>query len=319
MDVEEASSHCSEVVEGVGDAVIADQEFLETVLVGLLSKGHVLLEDVPGTGKTLAARCFAKALDLSFSRIQFTPDMLPSDITGSHVYNESTNEFEFNQGPVFANMVLADEINRSPPKTQAALLEAMEEKQVTVDGEEHRLPEPFFVIATQNPIDLEGTFQLPEAQLDRFIIKTDMGYPSRKGEMELLRRRSERTTPTPTTEKVLSAEAVESMREVPEDVSMTPDVQGYIVDVCRATRKDDRVDIGVSPRGVQRLYEAARARATIRGRDYIAPEDVKSLAVPVLSHRVVLQTAARVDSVSKKDVVRDVLERVPPPTPATGE
>lgn len=317
MDVDEASGSCSEVIQEVSDAVIADESFLETVLVGVLSKGHVLLEDVPGTGKTLAARCFAQSMGLSFSRIQFTPDMLPSDITGSHVYNEGKNEFEFNHGPVFANMVLADEINRSPPKTQAALLEAMEEKQVTVDGDEHTLPEPFFVVATQNPIDLEGTFQLPEAQLDRFIIKTDMGYPDRDGEMELLSRRSQRTTPSPSAEQVLEQEKILQMQDVPETVSMTPEVQGYIVDVCRETRNDSRVEIGVSPRGVQRLYEAVRARSVIYGRDYITPDDVKALAEPVLSHRLVLKTSARVNSVSKNEVVRDILDEVPTPTQTT--
>ncbi|MDY7083075.1 MAG: AAA family ATPase, partial [Halobacteria archaeon] len=247
MKIDEASELCGSVIDAVSDSVIADRQFLETVLTGILSKGHVLLEDVPGTGKTLAARSFAQAMGLSFGRIQFTPDMLPSDVTGTQVYNERDSVFEFNEGPIFANMVLADEINRAPPKTQASLLEAMEEKQVTVEGENHPLPEPFFVIATQNPVELEGTFELPEAQLDRFIIKAEMGYPSREGEMELLERRSQRETLSPTTERVVSRDEIAEMQEVPETVTVTEDVRGYIVDICRETRQDSRVGVGVSP------------------------------------------------------------------------
>jgi len=214
MDVDEASEACERVLTAVERAVIADRSFLADVLVGILASGHVLVEDVPGTGKTLAARTFADALGLSFSRVQFTPDLLPADVTGTHVFNERTGEFEFNEGPVFANVVLADEINRAPPKTQSALLETMEEGQVTADGETHELPAPFFVLATQNPVEHEGTFALPEAQVDRFMIKTRVGYPDREGERELLRRRGDRETRAPPTETVLSPGAVGELQRV---------------------------------------------------------------------------------------------------------
>src|SRR6056297_1384187 len=212
MDQPAATQRCERVLDAVSSAVVADEEFLETVLTGILARGHVLLEDVPGTGKTLTARSFATALDLSFNRIQFTPDLLPADITGSNVYNEGTGEFEFTPGPVFANIVLADEINRAPPKTQAALLEAMGEGQVTVDGVTHDLPEPFFVIATQNPVEQEGTFGLPEAQRDRFVVKTELGYPGRAGERELVDRRADRTNRAPSVSRVVDDEQVTALR-----------------------------------------------------------------------------------------------------------
>src|SRR6056297_2183595 len=212
MDVREANEQCESVLDAIGNAVVADREFLETVLLGVMASGHVLLEDVPGTGKTLTARSFATALGLSFSRIQFTPDLLPNDVTGTHVFNEQSREFEFNAGPIFANIVLADEINRASPKTQAALLEAMEEGQVTVDGDTHELPKPFFVIATQNPVEQEGTFPLPEAQRDRFAVKTSLGYPDEEGELELLVRRAARERQSPSVERVLSTERVRDLR-----------------------------------------------------------------------------------------------------------
>lgn len=221
MDVPEAAAACSRVVDEVGGAVVADREFLDRVTLGVLARGHVLLEDVPGTGKTLSARSFAAALGLEFSRVQFTPDLLPSDVTGTNVFDEHDGSFAFSPGPIFANVVLADEINRAPPKTQAALLEAMEEGQVTVDGETHDLPDPFYVIATQNPVESEGAFPLPEAQLDRFTIKTAIGYPDDEGEVELLRRRAGRVEQAPTVERVLDPDAVAGLREVPETSAST--------------------------------------------------------------------------------------------------
>ncbi|ELZ05851.1 AAA family ATPase [Natrialba aegyptia] len=307
------SETCTEVLSRIGDAVITDREFLEQVLTAALARGHVLLEDVPGTGKTLTALAFARALGLEFSRIQFTPDLLPSDITGSHVFNERTGAFEFTRGPVFANVVLADEINRAPPKTQAALLEAMDESQVTVDGTTRDLPDPFLVIATQNPVEQEGTFELPEAQRDRFTIKTAIGYPGRAGELELIERRSERETKLPTVEPVLDAAGVRTLQRVPERVSMSEPVRGYLVDLARATRADDRVEIGISPRGIQRYFEAARARAAIAGREYVAPDDVKRIAEPIMQHRLVLTTDARIEGVDGSTVVRSVLDRVEVP------
>ncbi|MFP4632814.1 MAG: AAA family ATPase [Halobacteriota archaeon] len=314
MDVVQASNRCESVVDAIAQAVIADREFLETVLLGVLSRGHVLLEDVPGTGKTLTASSFADALGLSFSRIQFTPDLLPADITGSHIFNEKKQRFEFNKGPIFANIVLADEINRAPPKTQAALLEAMGEKQVTVDGETRDLPRPFFVIATQNPVEQEGTFPLPEAQMDRFIIETSLGYPSYEGEVEIIRRRAARTANTPGVDRVTTAEMVQELQEVPETVHVDEAVIEYLVQITRETREDPRVKTGVSPRGTQRLFEAARAMATLRGRSFVKPSDVKKIAYPVLSHRVVLTADARVDNVDTEEVVEDILHEIEVPT-----
>jgi len=314
MDVTSVRDECDAVLNEVESAVITDREFLETVLVGFLADGHVLLEDVPGTGKTLTARSVATALGLEFSRVQFTPDLLPTDVLGTHVFNEKTREFEFQPGPIFANVVLADEINRAPPKTQAALLEAMEEGQATIDGETMALPEPFFVIATQNPVDQEGTFPLPEAQMDRFVAKAGIGYPDEAGELDLLRRRAGRDTRSPTVEPVLDDERVQRVKLAPEDVRVEGDLLQYVVSIARATREDRRVEVGVSPRGTQRLFEAARARAAVKGREYVVPEDVKRLAPNVLAHRVVLTPDAAVENVAKREIVDSVLDEVAVPT-----
>ncbi len=316
MDVDEASELCGSVLDEVGGAVIGRREFFETVLTGVVARGHVLLEDVPGTGKTLTARAFADALGLSFSRIQFTPDLLPADITGTHVFDEGDRSFEFNEGPVFANVVLADEINRAPPKTQSALLEAMEEAQVTVDGDTYELPDPFFVIATQNPVEMEGTFELPEAQVDRFLAKSSIGYPDEDGEIELLRRRADRDARSPTVDRVLSREQVDDLRALPERIVVEDDVLEYVAGVARGTRNHRHVDVGVSPRGTQRLFEAARARAAVRGREFVTPDDVKRVAQPALAHRLVLTPEARVEDVAASGVVDEVLGSVPVPTVA---
>ncbi|QSG12514.1 AAA+ ATPase of MoxR-like family, a component of a putative secretion system [Halapricum desulfuricans] len=316
MDAQDASRACRSVLERVGEAVIADEQFLETVLIGVLARGHVLLEDVPGTGKTLTARSFADALGLSFQRVQFTPDLLPADITGSNIYDKSTGQFEFSPGPVFANVVLADEINRAPPKTQAALLEAMGERQVTVDGETHELPEPFFVIATQNPIEQEGTFALPEAQRDRFAVKAELGYPDRAGERELIDRRADRDAKMPSVRSVLEGQSVTDLQDVPETVRVDEKIRDYVVDLGRATREDERVDVGVSPRGVQRLFETARASAVVAGREYVVPDDVKRVAGPTLRHRLVLTAEASVRGVRPADALDDVLDRVAVPAVA---
>ncbi|WP_144902093.1 AAA family ATPase [Halobellus captivus] len=314
MDIDDATAACEAVHETVSTAVIADDRFLERVLLGVLARGHVLLEDVPGTGKTLTARSVATALGLSFSRVQFTPDLLPTDVTGTNVFDERDRTFEFSEGPIFANVVLADEINRAPPKTQAALLEAMEERQVTVDGETHALPDPFFVIATQNPVESEGTFPLPEAQVDRFAVKTAIGYPDEAGEVELLRRRVGRDARSPSVDAVLDRDSVRELRRVPESVRVDDDVLRYIAAVSRATRTDRRVDVGVSPRGTQRLLETARAQAILTGREFVTPDDVKRIARPVLAHRLVLTPDARVDDIDAAAVVDDVLDRVEVPT-----
>jgi MoxR-like ATPase len=314
MEIDEASGVCRDVLDAVARAVVADREFLETVLTGAVARGHVLLEDVPGTGKTLTARSVAAALGLSFSRIQFTPDLLPGDVTGTNVYDEHEREFRFREGPVFANVVLADEINRAPPKTQAALLEAMEERQVTVDGDTHHLPDPFIVIATQNPVEQEGVFQLPEAQLDRFAVKTSIGYPDEDGELDLLLRRAGRAERAPSVEPVTDPGTVRAVRSAPEDVHCDEDLLRYLTALTRATRRDPRVRVGVSPRGTQRLFEVARARAVLAGREYVTPDDVKFLARPVLAHRIVLTADAKVQEVPAADVVGDVLDETPVPT-----
>ncbi|MEF8892318.1 MAG: AAA family ATPase [Haloferacaceae archaeon] len=313
-DVADASARCGAVLDAVERAVVADREFLETVLLGVLARGHVLLEDVPGTGKTLTARSVATALGLSFSRVQFTPDLLPADVTGTHVFDERDRTFEFTEGPIFANVVLADEINRAPPKTQSALLEAMEERQVTADGDTYELPDPFFVIATQNPVESEGTFALPEAQVDRFAVKTSVGYPSYEGEAELLRRRASREDRSPSVERVFSPDEVRALQCVPETVRVDEDLIRYILDVCRATRRDPRVAVGVSPRGTQRLFEVARARAVVEARAYVTPDHVKTVARPVLAHRLVLTADARVNDVKKSAVVESALDDVAVPT-----
>ncbi|WP_416838812.1 AAA family ATPase [Haloferax sp. DFSO52] len=314
MDIDTASETCTQVLDAISEAVIAERSFLETVLTGVLARGHVLLEDVPGTGKTLTARSVATALGLSFSRVQFTPDLLPADVTGTNIYDERDRSFEFSPGPIFANVVLADEINRAPPKTQAALLEAMEEGQVTVDGETHQLPKPFFVIATQNPVEQEGTFTLPEAQVDRFVVKSAIGYPDLDGEVELLRRRASREDQSPTIDRVLDRDSVVAIRRAPEQVRVDDDLLRYMAELTQTTRTDRRVRVGVSPRGTQRLFEASRARAVIEGRPFVTPDDIKRVAQSVLAHRLVLTPDARVEDVQKADVIRDVLDRVEVPT-----
>ncbi|GAA0280626.1 AAA family ATPase [Halobacterium noricense] len=314
MDSSTARDRVGDVLEEVQAAVIADDDFLESVMTAFLADGHALLEDVPGTGKTLTAQSFATALGLEFSRIQFTPDLLPADITGSNIYNEADGTFEFQPGPVFANVVLADEINRAPPKTQAALLEAMGEGQVSVNGTTHELPSPFFVIATQNPVEQEGTFGLPEAQRDRFMVKTSMGYPGLDGELELIDRRANRFEHVPSVTPVLDgAETVADLQHVPETVDVETRLREYLVRIGRRTREDDRVDVGVSPRGIQKLFEASRARATLAGRDYVVPDDIKTTAIPALQHRLVLTAEADAKGVDREAIIEDVLEQLAVP------
>jgi len=314
MDVSEASARCGEVIDALAEAVIADREFFEDLLVALLAGGHALIEDVPGTGKTLTARSMSTVLGLSFSRIQFTPDLLPADVTGTQVFDQRDRVFEFREGPLFANVVLGDELNRAPPKTQAALLEAMEETQVTVEGETHALPEPFFVIATQNPIEQGGTFELPEAQTDRFLVKAGVGYPERDGERTLLDRRLDRTAATPSVDRLLDPHETLELRDAVETVDVESDLVDFILDVARETRSEYRVRTGVSPRGTQRLLEASRAYAAIEGRDYVVPDDVTRVAEPVLAHRLVLTSEAAVQEVEKGEIVREILAELPVPT-----
>lgn len=310
MDPDEAGQTCDRILDAINQAVVADRRFLEDVLCGILARGHILLEEVPGTGKTLTARSFADALGLSFSRIQFTPDLLPSDITGSSIYNEGTGEFEFAPGPIFANVVLADEINRAPPKTQAAMLESMGEKQVTVDGETNSLSEPFFVIATQNPLEQEGTFALPAAQRDRFIFKLSMGYPEMEGERTLLERRADRTDQTPTVDQVVQEDVATELQEIAESIDVNAKLRNYMVVLGQATRKDERVEVGISPRGIQRLFEATRAMAVIEGREYAVPDHIRRVVQPTFAHRLVLTTESRVQETDPREIINDILNRV---------
>jgi MoxR-like ATPase len=314
MDGSEAADAIESVLDEVAGAVITREEFLETLLTAVVAGGHVLLEDVPGTGKTLTARSLATALGLEFSRLQFTPDLLPADVTGSYVFDERDGSFEFRQGPVFGNVVLGDEINRAPPKTQAALLEAMSEGQVTVDGTTHELPDPFVVLATMNPVEQEGTFPLPEAQRDRFWMKASIGYPEPDREQELLDRRADRDTGIPTVESVLDPDGVTELQAVPETVTVQEDLRAYMTDLAQRSRRHESVEVGVSPRGLQRLFELARAHAVLEGRDFVVPADVERVAVPALSHRLVLSPEARVGENDPADVVDDVLRRTPAPT-----
>ena len=315
MSVQEAGELVDDVLTEVESVVIADRDVLENVMLGILAKGHVLLEDVPGTGKTLAANTFATALNISFSRIQFTPDLLPADVLGTSVFNEETREFDFQEGPIFGNIILGDEINRAPPKTQAAMLETMAEGQVTIEGETRPLPKPFLVIATQNPVDQEGTFPLPEAQVDRFLVKDTIGQPDTDGKVELLRRRAGRSTSIPTAEPVIDdPQIIRDLQEVPEDIRVDEDLYTYMAEIIELSHEDHRCEVGVSPRGLQRLFEATRARAVIEGREYVIPSDIQRIAPSVLAHRLVLTPEAQVNDVSKVNVVSDLLDEVPVPT-----
>jgi MoxR-like ATPase len=283
------------------------------VLLAFLGDGHVLIEDFPGLAKTLTARSFAQVLDIEFSRIQFTPDLMPSDVTGSSVYNQRTGDFEFRRGPIFTNLLLGDEINRAPPKTQAALLEAMQERQVTIEGETIRLDAPFLVIATQNPIEYEGTYPLPEAQLDRFLLRVNFGYPSRDDEWTLLERRLERATDEIQLDAVIDRPGLVEMQEAIEQVHVTEPIGRYVVDVVTGTRTSQRVQVGASPRGSLALLKLSRCRAVLEGRDFVTPEDVKAVAGPALSHRLMLRPELWVQRIRPEDVVREVLETVPTP------
>ncbi|MBN1667817.1 MAG: MoxR family ATPase [Anaerolineales bacterium] len=313
MDVKEVSTLGKAVITEVERAVVGKRGLLEMILAAVLADGHVLLEDFPGLGKTLIARSFATVLGLDFKRIQFTPDLLPGDITGGYVFNRVENRFELRKGPIFANIILADEINRASPKTQSALLEAMQEKQVTLERETMHLQEPFLVLATQNPIEYEGTFPLPEAQLDRFMIKVAVGYPSVEQEQEILRRRRTRRQEEVQLERVTEASTILAMRAAVEEVHVNDDLEGYIAALVHETRRDRRVAVGASPRGSLAFLKMARAWAALAGRDYILPDDIKHFAEPVLSHRLILQPEHWMTQHVASDVIRYVFSKVAVP------
>jgi MoxR-like ATPase len=300
------------VGDNVERVIVGKRQEVDLVLVALLCRGHVLIEDVPGVGKTVLAKAIARSIGATFKRIQFTPDLLPSDVTGVNVLHPRSMTFEFRPGPVFGQLVLADEINRATPKTQAALLEAMEESQVTVDGSTHRLPAPFIVLATQNPIEYEGTFPLPEAQLDRFLIRVSLGYPGRANELAMLDRQEDHH-PLDDLRQVATAEELLAAQQALKRVHVGPDAREYIVGVVEATRRHDDVALGASPRGSLALFNAARAWAALSGRDYVLPDDVKALAEPTLAHRLIVNPAARLSGAESRAIVHDLLRAIPVP------
>jgi len=313
MELAELRDRSAAVLDEVERAIVGKREALELILLALLCDGHVLLEDYPGLAKTLIARSFAQATSLQFARIQFTPDLMPSDVTGSSIFDQRDAAFRFLPGPIFTNLLLADEINRAPPKTQAALLEAMQERQVTTERETRRLDAPFLVLATQNPIEYEGTYPLPEAQLDRFLIRTGIGYPSRADEIELLSRRLSRGEDELALRPVVDATTLLAMQRALEHVHVSESIEGYIVDLVTATRTSPRLAVGASPRGTLAVLKLSRAKAAIGGRDFVVPEDVKAVAAPALAHRLTLRPELWVQRVRGEDVVAEALESVPTP------
>jgi len=313
MELAEVGRISNRVLDEVEIAVVGKREALELLMLGLLADGHVLIEDYPGLAKTLMARSFAQVMSMDFSRIQFTPDLMPSDVTGSSVYNQRESDFEFRPGPIFANLLLADEINRAPPKTQAALLEAMQERQVTTEGETRRLGPPFIVLATQNPIEYEGTYPLPEAQLDRFLLRMSVGYPSREDEWQMLANRAERGTDEVQLSPVVDRDTLLEMQRAVEGVHVSEAVGLYMIDIATATRDAQSIQVGASPRGSLALLKLARSRAALEGRDFVTPDDVKSVAVPALAHRLTLRPELWVQRVSAEDIVRERLDTVPTP------
>ena len=313
MDLDEVGRLSNQLLDEVEKAVIGKRAALELLLLGLLADGHVLIEDYPGLAKTLMARSFAQVTSMDFSRIQFTPDLMPSDVTGSSVYNQRESDFEFRPGPIFANLLLADEINRAPPKTQAALLEAMQERQVTSEGETRKLGPPFLVLATQNPIEYEGTYPVPEAQLDRFILRMSVGYPKREDEWLVLANRAERGQDEIELKPLVDRQTLLDMQAAVEKVYVSEPVGLYMVDIAAATRDAQSIQVGASPRGSLALLKLARCRAALDGRDYVTPDDVKYVAVPALAHRLTLRPELWVQRVSAEDVVRERLDTVPTP------
>jgi MoxR-like ATPase len=313
-NVAAATAATRRLLDEVERAIVGKRDVLELILAGLLADGHVLLDDVPGVAKTLMARSFAAAAGLEFSRVQFTPDLLPADITGATVLDLATSAPVFRPGPIFAQLVLADEVNRAPAKTQAALLEAMQERQVTADGDTHRLPRPFLVVATQNPIESEGTYALPEAQLDRFILRTTVGYPAEAEEVELLSRRLARRHDEVTLEPVLTPGTFLEMQASLEDVHIEPVLREYAVALVTATRRDPQLEVGASPRGSLALLKLARARAVLDGRDFVTPDDVRRIAVPALAHRVLLRAEVWARQVPAEAVLGEILDSVPAPS-----
>ena len=314
LSLDETRRHSDEIVAEVSRAIVGKREVLELVLIGILVRGHILLEDLPGLAKTLMARSFAQVLGVDFNRIQFTPDLLPADITGSSIYDQSGGRFEFRPGPLFTNLLLGDEINRAPPKTQAALLEAMQEEQITVENTTYPLTPPFVLIATQNPIEYEGTYPLPEAQLDRFMLRTPIGYPTASEEWQILQRRLERREDEVKLTEIVDRDRLLEMQAAVEQIHVSDPIGNYIVAIVEASRAHGDVQVGASPRGALAVMKLARGRALLSGRDFVTPDDVKSVAVAALAHRLTLRPELWVRRVGGEDVVRGLLAQVPAPS-----
>lgn len=313
MKVESASELCQKIIGQVKKAIVGKDPVLEKVMLAVLADSHILFEDFPGLAKTLLARSFAMSMGCDFSRIQFTPDLLPADITGTNIYNVKSGEFELRKGPVFTNLLLADEINRAPPKTQAALLEAMQERQTTLDGKTHVLDDPFIVMATQNPIEYEGVYPLPEAQLDRFLVRLQVGYPSRLEEVEIMRRRMIRAKEQIILEPAANTQDILDLQKTVEEIHVDDDILGYVADIVQATRSQKQVEVGASPRGSLAIFKLSRARAVVHGRDYVIPDDVKEIVGPALAHRMLMKAESWVKGTSPAQVIDDILRTIPVP------
>jgi len=313
MKLDQVSLLCKGITNEVAKAIVEKDDVIDQMMLAVLANGHVLFEDFPGLAKTLMANTFSRAIGCDFKRVQFTPDLLPADITGTFILNRSTSQFELRKGPIFTNMLLADEINRAPPKTQSALLEAMQECQVTMEGDTHVLPGPFMVIATQNPIEYEGTYPLPEAQIDRFLMRLSIGYPSKDGEKEILRRRRARKTDEVAINAVSNPSQVLEMQAAIEEVHMDDDIENYIVSIVQETRKHGQVEVGASPRGSLALMKLSQAKAAISGRDFVLPDDVKDVAIPALAHRLILKPDPWIKGIKTQVIVEKVLTTVPVP------
>jgi len=312
--ISQVSSTCKKLIDEVGTVVVGKKDMLKFVILGILTSGHILFEDYPGLAKTLTAKTFSSVMGCKFTRVQFTPDLLPADITGTYVYSQKTGDFKLIKGPIFTNVLLADEINRAPPKTQAALLEAMQEGQTTLEGETYTLEKPFLVLATQNPIEYEGTYPLPEAQIDRFLMRLGVGYPDESEEQEILKRMEHGNIHDIEVKKVVGPADILSMQKTIQNVYIDNDLQKYIVKIVQSTRSASRVEVGISPRGSIALFKLAKAHAAFFGRDYVVPDDVKNVLIPALSHRLILKAEARVQGLKSESVITEIVNKIPVPT-----
>ncbi len=313
LKIEDAGQTCQNIIGQVKKVIVGKDPVLEKVMLALIANSHILFEDYPGLAKTLLAKSFAMSMGCNFSRIQFTPDLLPADITGTYVYNVKSLDFELRKGPVFTNILLADEINRAPPKTQAALLEAMQERQTTLDGKTHPLQNPFIVMATQNPIEYEGVYPLPEAQLDRFLVRLQLGYPTRTEEVEIMRRRMTRGREDVVLDSVADSDTILDLQKTVEGIHVDDDVLGYVADIVQATRTQRQIEIGASPRGSLAIFKLSRARAVFHGRDYVIPDDVKDVAAQALVHRLIMKSESWVKGTNPNQVLDDILKTIPVP------